>query len=73
MNLYTIHYIKNSPLLYNYLREESHWYKELNRGSISLKQLENYAKKYYKETPEDKLKKLSDRIALINTFIDVIK
>ena len=73
MDLYTINYIKNNPLIYNYLRENSTWYKELNRGSDVLKIIEEEAKKFYKQTPEDKIEKLSRNIELITSFIDVIK
>lgn len=73
MELYTINYIKNNPLVYNYLRENSYWYKELNRNKDVLKQVEEEAKKFYNQTPEDKIKKLSRNIELISTFIDVIK
>ena len=45
MNLYTIKYIKNNPLIYNYLRENSHWYKELTRDKNILKYLEEQANK----------------------------
>lgn len=72
MDLETIHYIKNNPLIYNYLREDSSWYRYLNRGQFSVKGLEELAKKYYKQTPEDKIKKLSNNIELIKTFMDVI-
>ena len=73
MDLYTINYIKNNPLVYGYLRENSYWYKELNRDSNVLKQIEEEAKKMYKMTPEDKIQKLSRNIELISTFIDVLK
>ena len=68
----TINYIKHNPLVYSYLREDSSWYKDLNRGSISLKELEELAKKHFKQTPEDKIKKLSRNIELISTFLDVM-
>ena len=73
MDLYTINYIKNNPLIYNYLRENSTWYKELNRGNDVLKLIEEEAKKYYKQTPEDKIEKISKNIELISSFIDVLK
>lgn len=73
MDLYTINYIKNNPLIYNYLRENSTWYKELNRGSDVLKIIEEEAKKFYKQTTEDRIEKLSRNIELISSFIDVIK
>lgn len=73
MDLKTINYIKNNPLIYNYLRVEPKWYKELNRNSINLKELENLAKKHFQLTAEDKLKKLSHNIEIINNLIDVLK
>lgn len=72
MELETIKYIKNNPLIYNYLREDSSWYERLNRGENVLKELEETAKKFYKQTPEDKLKKLSKNIELIKTFLEVM-
>lgn len=72
MNLKTIHYIKTHPLVYNYLRENSSWYTELNRGNDVLKQIEEEAKKFYKQTPEDKLAKISKNVELIKAFMDVI-
>lgn len=64
--------IKNNPLVYSFLREDSSYYKDLNRGTITIKELEEKAKAYYKQTPEDKLKKISQNIELISTFLDVI-
>ena len=59
MEIETIYYIKNNPLAYNYLREDSSWYQRLNRGEDVLPIIENLAKKFYKQTPEDKIAKLS--------------
>ena len=73
MDIYTINYIKNNPLVYNYLREDSSWYKKLNRGNVKLKEIEELAKKLYKKTPEDRLNKLSKNIDMIKMFTDVIK
>ena len=73
MDINTIRYIKTNPLIYNYLRENSYWYKELNRGSDVLKQIEEEAKRFYKQTPEDKMEKLSKNIKMISTFMDVLK
>lgn len=72
MDVFTINYIKNNPLIYDYLRENSTWYKELNRDGRVIKQVEEEAKKFYKQTPEDKLKKLSRNIEMFKTFMDVI-
>lgn len=73
MDKYTINYIKNNPLIYNYLREDSSWYKELSRSKEALKEVEEHAKRFYKLTPQDKIEKLSKNIEFISTFIDVFK
>ena len=36
--------IKSNPNLYRYLRENSYWYKYLNRSPIYIKQLEEEMK-----------------------------
>ncbi|MDO5393154.1 MAG: YlbE-like family protein [Mycoplasmatota bacterium] len=73
MDQYTINQIKNNPLVYNYLREDSSWYKELTRNGAVIREIEEHAKHFYKLTREDKLKKLSKNIELISTFMDVLK
>ncbi len=73
MDLYTINYIKNNPIVYRYLREDSSWYKYLNRSSEPLKVIEELAKKKYGYTPEARLKKISDNIDLISSFLEVLK
>lgn len=60
-------------MLYQYLREHSYWYKRLNRGRESLKDVEEEMKKQYKLTPQDKIEKLSRSIEMISTFVDVLK
>ena len=39
--------IKSNPNLYRYLRENSYWYKYLNRSPIFLKHLEEEMKEKY--------------------------
>ena len=73
MDLYTINYIKNNRTVYNYLREDPSWYKQLNRTRSSIPIIEELAKKHYKLTTEDRIKKLSQGIDIISNFIDVLK
>lgn len=68
-----INYIKTNSIIYQYLRENSSWYKELMRNPLSIKKLEEESKKYYKQTPSDKINQLSESINLLTTLIDVIK
>lgn len=73
MDQYTINYIKTNPLIYNYLREDSSWYKELTRSRDALKLVEEEAKRFYKLTSKDKFEKISKNIELISMFMDVLK
>lgn len=73
MDLYTINYIKNNPLIYEYLRRNSSWYKNLNRDRTNIKELELAAKKYYKLTLPDKIERFTNQIEMISTFMDVLK
>ena len=72
-NLYTINYIKSNPPIYNFLRENSSWYKVLNRDSKALKRIEELAKEKYKLRLSDRLEKLSNNMNLISSFMDVLK
>ena len=40
MDIETIRKIKSTPLIYNYLREDSSWYKLLNRDPKYIKDVE---------------------------------
>ncbi len=73
MDLYTINYIKNNELVYRYLREDSSWYKYLNRDGSVLKQVEENAKKHFEVRPEDKIKKISQNIEMVSSFLDILK
>lgn len=73
MNYKTINYIKTNPLIYSYLREDSSLYKNLIRNPLVIKDIEESAKKYYKQTKEDKIKRLSESIDTIASLIDVFK
>jgi len=72
MQLETYYKIKNNPLIYNYLREDSYQYKHIFRNDESLKTIENLAKEKYKLRSVDKIEKLKNNIDLIKTFIDVL-
>ncbi len=73
MNLYTINYIKSNPNLYRFLRDDSSWYKVLNRGEESIKMVEEEMRKRYKLTAQDRIEKLSRSVEMISTFMDVLK
>ncbi len=73
MDLFTINYVKTNPMVYQYLRENSSWYKLLNRDRNNLKYLEEEMKKKYKLTVEDRIEKFSHSMNMISAFMDVLK
>ena len=65
--------IRENYYLYQYLREDSSWYKYLNRDPLIIKNMEDVAKKYYKLRGVDKLENVMDTINLVETFLEVLK
>lgn len=72
MTFETINYINNNELLKRYLKENSYWYKYLNRG-VSVKLLEEEMKSKYKLTTEDKIERFKNNLIMITKFIDILK
>ncbi|MDD6224427.1 MAG: YlbE-like family protein, partial [bacterium] len=58
--------------LYRYLRENSSWYKELNRYDDAIKRLEEEMKAVYKLNPIDKIDQISQKIEMLRTFMDLM-
>lgn len=73
MNIKTQIIVKSNPNIYRYLRENSYWYKSLNRNPDSIKQLELEMRNRYKLTAEGRLEKLNNSMSLIRSFMDVLK
>lgn len=72
MNIETQLRIKSNPNLYRYLRENSQWYKELNRYNDAVKRLEEEMKMVYKLNPSDKIDQISQKIQMLRTFMDIL-
>lgn len=73
MHIKTQIIVKSNPNIYRYLRENSYWYKSLNRNPESIKELEMEMKNRYKLTAEGRLEKLNNSMSLIRSFMDVLK
>jgi len=73
MNIETQIKIRNNPNLYRYLRDNSSWYKALNRDPNSIKQMEIEMKNAYKLNLTDKIGDLNQKIEMIRTFIDILR
>ena len=73
MDIKTQIIVRSNPNIYRFLREESYWYKYLNRDPNSIKDLEKAMKAKYNLTAEDRLEKLNQSMNLIHSFMDVLK
>jgi len=73
MNLNLQYKINQDPRQHQFLRENSYWYKYLNRGEIYYKDFIDDMKDKYKLKPTDKINKMMDDLDMIRTFLDVLK
>lgn len=65
--------IQNDINLQRFLRENSYWYKELNRNELSFSDFVSDMKIKYKLTTGDKINRTIDNISMIQSFLDVLK
>ena len=73
MSLDILMKINENSLEKKFLRENSYWYKYLNRSNIYYKDFIKEMKEKYKLTPEDKLNKAINNINMFKSFLDVLK
>ena len=71
MNIFVQYDLKNDPNSIRFLRENSYFYKYLNRSSTYLKDFKEEMKKGYKLTTEDKLDRLSKNLDRVSDIIDI--
>lgn len=67
----TIFRIKQDPLLYNYLKYHSYWYKILIRDSNSLSYMVEKMKEEYKLTTKDKIEAINSKIEMVSSLLEV--
>lgn len=65
--------IKNNLMYQKFLRENSIWYKYLNRNPLSFNDFISDMKDKYELKPSDRLNKVLNNISLIQSFLDVLK
>ena len=73
MQLETQFQINSDPRLKSFLKENSYWYKYLNRSNIYYKDFLNDMKDKYKLKPSDRINKISKDIEILNNILDVLK
>ena len=65
--------IKQDEKQIMFLRENSYWYKYLNRNNKYYKEFIDDMKDKYKLKPTDKINKMMDNINIVRTFLDILK
>lgn len=65
--------IKNNPYYIRYLRENSNWYKLLNRNPEMFKVFEEEVKDKYELRPSYRIGKALDTIAMIQNVMSSLK
>ena len=65
--------IKNNPNYQRFLRENSFWYKELNRNPESFPVFEEKMKEYYHLRPSDRFGRVINTIDMLQTVLSTLK
>lgn len=65
--------IKNNPYFGRYIRENSHWYKILNRNPNMIKAFEEEVKTNYKLRPSDRITKALETIEMFQSVMATLK
>lgn len=65
--------LKSNQKYLQFLRENSYWYKYLNRDTEYFKEFEDNVKTTYKLRPVDKIEKAIDTVDMIQTLINSLK
>lgn len=73
MNLDIQFKIKNNPNYQRYIRENSHWYKILNRTPEAFKQFEEEVKDKYRLRPSDRISKVLENIEMVQAILSTFK
>lgn len=72
MHIHNQMMINQNPLLKRYLRENSHYYKQINRNPEIINKIYQEMQKTYKLTLNDRLDKVKDNLTMINSFMDIL-
>lgn len=58
---------------YNHLKENSYYFKELNRGLVDYKKFNEDMKIKYKERVTDKINNVVENMDMINSVLEILK
>lgn len=65
--------LKNNPYLARYIRENSNWYKILNREPKMLKVFEEEVREKYRLRPTDRLNKALETLEMLESIMGTLK
>lgn len=64
---------RENSKMYELLKQNSYYFKGLNRGVIDYKKFVSDMKTKYKERPKDKLESIMDNMELVSSVLNVLK
>jgi hypothetical protein len=73
MNIETQIKVFNNSNALRYLRQNSYWYKMLNRNPESFNVLVEEMKKAYKLNTEDKLESIAEKMKMVQMFMNIFR
>ena len=73
MNIEVQQKIFSNELLHRYLRENSHWYKILNRHPELINDMIQEMKDRYKLNTGDKIERLGERLSMVESILKVLE
>ena len=73
MDIETQQKIFSNELLHRYLRENSHWYKILNRHPELINDMIQEMKDNYKLNTGDKIERLGERLSMVEAILKVLE
>ena len=65
--------IKNNEIYLKHLRENSHWYKILNRNPEMFEKFEDEVKETYKLKPIHRINKTLETVTMVQTVLSTLK
>ena len=73
MRLDVLMKLESDPKMMNYLKENSQWYKYLNRNPLNYNTFINAMKEKYKKNTTNKIMQTFDNIDTISNILNILK
>lgn len=73
MNLETQFKLKSNSNYKRYIRENSNWYKILNREPERFNDMINEVKENYRLRPTDKIGDFADKLSMVSNILSIFK